>query len=54
MDAIFKGIFDNDLIQTINVEDFLLCLGISLALGLLMAAAYTFKNEYSKSFPSIR
>ena len=27
MDAIFKGIFDNELTQVIEVGDFLLCLG---------------------------
>ena len=50
MDAIFKGVFDHELTQTIEVGDFLLCLGISLLLGLIMAAAYTFRNEHSKSF----
>ena len=50
MDAIFKGIFDNELTQVIKVGDFLLCLGVSLVLGLIMAAAYTFKNEHTKSF----
>ena len=32
MDAIFKGIFDNELTQVIEVGDFLLCLGVSLVL----------------------
>ena len=50
MDAIFKGIFDNELIQTIEVGDFLLCLGVSLVLGLIMAAAYMWRNEHTKSF----
>ena len=50
MDAIFKGIFDNELIQTISVQDFLLCLGVSLVLGLIMAAAYMWRNEHTKSF----
>ena len=50
MAAIFKGIFDNELIQTIEVGDFLLCLGISLMLGLIMAAVYMFRNEHTKSF----
>ena len=50
MDAIFKGIFDNELIQLISVQDFLLCLGVSLVLGLIMALAYGFKNEHTKSF----
>ena len=50
MNAIFKGIFDNELTQTIDVGDFLLCLGISLLLGLILAAACMFKNEHSGSF----
>ena len=50
MDAIFKGIFDNELTQVIKVGDFLLCLGVSLVLGLIMAVVYTFKNEHTKSF----
>jgi len=50
MDAIFKGVFDNELTQVIEVGDFLLCLGVSLVLGLIMAAAYMFKNEHTKSF----
>ena len=50
MDAIFKGIFANELAQTINVGDFLLCIGVSLLLGLIMAAAYMFKSEHTKSF----
>ena len=50
MDAIFKGIFDNELTPVIEVGDFLLCLGVSLVLGLIMAAAYMWRNEHTKSF----
>ena len=50
MDAIFKGIFDNELTRVIEVGDFLLCLGVSLVLGLIMAAAYMFRNAHTKSF----
>ena len=50
MDAIFKGVFDNELTQVIEVGDFLLCIGVSFVLGLIMAAAYMFKNEHTKSF----
>ena len=50
MEAIFKGIFDNELIQTIGVGDFLLCLGVSLVLGLIIALAYMCGNEHTKSF----
>ena len=49
MDGIFKGIFDTELTQNIGVVDFLLCLGVSLVLGLVMAAAYMFKNEHTRS-----
>ena len=50
MEAIFKGIFDNELSQTISVENFLLCLGVSLVLGLIMAVAYMWKNDHTNSF----
>ena len=50
MEAIFKGIFDSELTQVIGVGDFLLCIGVSLALGLLMAAAYVWKNDHTRSF----
>ena len=50
MDVFFKGIFDSGLTQTIGVGDFLLCLGVSLLLGLFMAAAYMLESEHTKSF----
>ena len=46
----FQGIFDSDLIAVISVKDFLLCLGVSLALGLLLALAYMLRTRYTKSF----
>ena len=46
----FKGLFDTDLTQVISVTDFLLCLGTALALGLVMAFAYMYRNRYTKSF----
>ena len=50
MDVFFKGIFDNGLTQTIGAGDFLLCLGVSLLLGLFMATAYMLEREHTKSF----
>lgn len=47
---IFKGIFDNELIQVISPKDFLLCIGVALALGIFLALVYTFKSRYTKSF----
>ena len=50
MDAIFKGVFDNGLTQTVSVGDFLLCIGVSLVLGFIIAAAYAWNNEHTASF----
>lgn len=50
MDTIFKGIFDSDLISTISLGNFLLCIAVSLVLGLIVAASYTWRTGYTKSF----
>ena len=47
---IFKGIFDSELATVISVTDFLLCLGVSLVLGFVMAMCYMFRTRYTKSF----
>ena len=47
---IFKGIFDSEFIQVVEVTDFLLCMGVALVLGLILALAYTFRTHYTKSF----
>ena len=50
LENLFKGLFDTDLTTVIRVTDFLLCLGFSLALGLVMAFAYMYRTRYTKSF----
>lgn len=50
IENLFKGLFDTDLTTVISVTDFLLCLGGSLVLGLVMAFAYMYRNRYTKSF----
>ena len=40
LENLFRGLFDSDLTSVISVTDFLLCLGFSLVLGLVMAFAY--------------
>ena len=50
LDNIFKGIFDTDLTKVISVTDFLMCVGVSLALGLILTLCYTVKTRYTKSF----
>ena len=50
LDNLFKGLFDSDLVSVISITDFLLCLGFSLVLGLIMAFAYMYRTRYTKSF----
>lgn len=47
---IFSGIFDSEFSTTINVNDFLLCVGVAIVLGLIMAFTYMFKTRYTRSF----
>ena len=50
LENLFKGLFDTDLTTVISVTDFLLCLGASLVIGILMALAYMYRTRYTKSF----
>ena len=50
LENLFKGLFDTDLTAVISVPDFLLCLGTSLVIGILMAFAYMYRTRYTKSF----
>ncbi len=49
-DKMFEGIFDNGGATVIAVSDFLLCLGVSLFIGVFLALIYTYKSLYTKSF----
>ncbi|MEG1027975.1 MAG: DUF4956 domain-containing protein, partial [Oscillospiraceae bacterium] len=50
MENIFKGLFDTSTVSVISISNFLLCIGVSLILGLLLAVCYTYKSRYTKSF----
>lgn len=50
LDSLFKGLFDSSAAAHISITDFLLCIGASLALGLIMAFAYMYRTRYTKSF----
>ena len=50
METLFKGLFDSDLTISITPGDFVLCLAVSLVLGLGIALSYTYKTRYTKSF----
>ena len=50
IENLFKGLFDTDLTTVISVTDFMLCLGFSLVLGLVMSFSYMYRTRYTKSF----
>lgn len=50
LDSLFRGVFDTDMTSVIAVSDFLLCVGCSLAIGLLLAFMYMYRTRYTKSF----
>lgn len=49
-DTMFQGLFDTDMTSVITVTDFLLCIGCSLLVGLLLAFGYMYRSRYTKSF----
>ena len=50
LNNMFQGIFDTDMTNVIAVQDFLLCVGCSLVIGLILAVAYMCGTRYTKSF----
>ena len=47
---LFRGLFDSAAASVISVEHFLLCLFVSLAVGLILALGYMVRTRYTKSF----
>ncbi|MCH5198538.1 MAG: DUF4956 domain-containing protein [Oscillospiraceae bacterium] len=50
LNSLLKGLFDSDFTVRISLTDFLLCIGISLILGLILTFGYLYRSRYSKSF----
>lgn len=48
--SLFKGIFDSEYTAVIKPADFILCIAVALAAGLIMALGYMFRTRYTKSF----
>ena len=48
--SLFSGLFDTSVTTVISVGNFLLCMGVALLLGLLLAGAYMYRTRYTKSF----
>ena len=47
---LFEGVFDGDLITAVSVDKFLLCIGVALVLGIVLALVYAFRSQYTRSF----
>ena len=49
-EVFFKGLFDNSMTAVISIPDFLLCIGCSLLIGLILAFTYMYRSRFTKSF----
>lgn len=50
LNTLFYGIFDQNNTATIPLPQFLLCVGVSLLIGLFLAVIFQYRNRSSKSF----
>jgi len=50
LENLWKGLFDTNTAAVIGVGDFVLCMAVSLVLGLAMALTYRWRSRYTKSF----
>lgn len=50
MERLFRGLFDTELTTVISAADFILCMGIALGMGLLLAVCYMHRTRYTKSY----
>ena len=50
MNVVFKGIFDTASTVTISVDKFLLCVGVALLCGIVLAFCYAHRTRHTRSF----
>lgn len=50
IDNLFRSLFDTDMTVVITPAEFLTCLGVSLGIGLILAALYQYHTRYTRSF----
>lgn len=50
LNSLFRGLFDTDMTNVISIPDFLLCIGCSLLIGLILAFGHMYRSRYTKSF----
>ena len=49
-DSLLHGLFDTDMTRIISIQNFLLCIGCALVIGLLLAFSCMYRSRCSKSF----
>ena len=50
LDELFNSVFESASGEDVTMKSFLICLGASVLIGMIMALAYMYKSSYSKSF----
>lgn len=50
VNLLFQGIFDTDMTKVITITDFLLCIGVALVVGLILAFVHMYRSRFTKSF----
>lgn len=50
LNTLFRGIFDTNATSTIAVSNFLLCIGVSIFIGIFLALVYNYKTRSTQSF----
>jgi len=50
LNNIFNGVFESTAATNITLTKFILCVGVSLLIGLIVAIAYMYNSRYTKSF----
>lgn len=50
LNQLFEGIFDTATTASISIPEFLLCVAISLAIGVFLALIYMYQSRYTRSF----
>lgn len=50
LNILFQGIFNTNTTNTINIPQFLLCMGASILIGIFLALVYRFKTRSTQSF----
>lgn len=48
--SFFRGMFDSEMTSVISVSDFMICILVSLLIGLILAFSFMYRSRFTKSF----